>query len=282
MAAKLSAARNWAAAKKQWQLAADRYAALDDLPGQAIALHNLAQSEYQLGEFSEAQAQIQAAAELNQQTGRTNEWWRNQILQLQLEAAANAPDLGPHLERLTPQAGNVADQEIQGCFLNERALFAQRNGEFDQAFEDLRLAAEAFQKARSAFGHAVVLANRAALDSGRGKQSDALRDWSEALQSFEKLADERGIARANLGLGKTLLAGGNDLNRAAAVLSRAADAYRYLKMPGEESDALGSLLKVAETQGNEKLSERVKARLAALVNFPREGESPREPNSQRK
>ena len=41
MAAKLSAARNWAAAKKQWQLAADRYAALDDLPGQAIALHNL-------------------------------------------------------------------------------------------------------------------------------------------------------------------------------------------------------------------------------------------------
>ena len=269
MAAKLTAAQNWPAAKKQWQSTADRYAALNDLPGQAIALHNLAQSEYQLGELSEAQPQIEAAAELNQQTGRTNEWWRNQILELQIEAAANSPDLGPHLERLTPAARNLADQEIKGCFLNERALFAQRNGAFDQAFEDWRLAAEAFQKARSAFGQAVVLANRAALDSRRGEQSEALRDWTEALQWFEKLADERGIARANLGLGKTLLAVGSDLARAAAVLSRAADAYRYLKMPAEESDALGILLKVAQTQENEKLSERVKARLAALANDSR-------------
>src|SRR5713226_7549153 len=78
-AAKLSESQNWPAAAQEWKLAAERFGLLNDQAREAVALHNLAQAQRELGHAVPARLLLEEAASLNKKLGRTNEWLRNQI-----------------------------------------------------------------------------------------------------------------------------------------------------------------------------------------------------------
>src|SRR3989440_3214017 len=116
--------QNWPAAARAWQLAADRYALLNDVPRQAMALHNLAQAERQTGQIAKAGENLEQASKLNEHIGNTNQWWRNQIALLQIEAESKQIDqLKSRFEKLLPLAAQIRDRSITGLFLNELALW---------------------------------------------------------------------------------------------------------------------------------------------------------------
>lgn len=239
-ATKLTAQQNWSAAAREWQRAVDRYRLLNDRAGEAVALHNLAQAKRELGDLAVARGLFEQAAALNDELGRKEEWWRNQIALLQLDAqAGHAAALDARIERLAALPPPVAQSE--GLFLNELGLRQQERGEPDKADASFRQAERAFATARDRAGQAAVLANRARLDTAQNRHAPALEKWAQALAMFEALADAHGIAAVQAGQGRTLLAAGQNLPLAESLLRRASDNYRTLKAKADLAAALASL-----------------------------------------
>src|SRR5258708_22506329 len=119
-AAKLSESQNWPAAAQEWKLAAERFGLLNNQTREAVALHNLAQAQHELGHAVPARRLLEEAASLNKKLGRTNEWWRNKIALLQLEAlSADAAALRARFEKLGPPAEHLPDRSVRALFLNE-------------------------------------------------------------------------------------------------------------------------------------------------------------------
>src|SRR5882672_9075852 len=111
--------QNWPAAAHAWQLAADRFSLLNDLAGEAVALHNLAQAQGEMDQLDEAQKNLERATSLNQKIGQTNEWWRNQIALLQIEGrSGQTAALQSRFASLTPQAEHLRSSALRGLFLN--------------------------------------------------------------------------------------------------------------------------------------------------------------------
>ena len=241
-AAKLSTSENWSAAAREWQRAVERYRLLNDRTGEAIALHNLAQAKRELGNLAAAHDLLEQAATINQELGRGDEWWRNQIALLQIESqAGQSPALDARFEKLIASPPPQNQPELQGLFLNEQGLWRQDRGDFAKADEAFRAAESAFQKAGSRAGLAAVLANRARLDAAQNRHATALEKWARALAMFESLAGVRGVAAAQAGQGRTLLAAGQNLPLAESLLRRASDNYRTLKARADLTASLASL-----------------------------------------
>ncbi|MCX6910094.1 MAG: hypothetical protein NTY01_18905 [Verrucomicrobia bacterium] len=260
MARKLSANENWSAAAREWQNAVDRYRLLNDRANEAIALHNLAQAHRALGDPGRAHALLEQAADLNQQLGRGDEGWRNQIALLQIESQAKqTAALEARFAKLTASPPPDSRPQLQGLFFNELGLWQRRQGDLARAGETFRRAEQAMAKAGDRRGAAAVLANRAWLDEAHGKLADALEKWGQARARFEALADPPGIAAALAGEGRVLLAAGQNLPAAEAALRRASDNFRTLKMNDDRAAALRSLVacltaqkKTAEAAGAQK------------------------------
>src|SRR5688572_19890663 len=81
----LSEQQNWGAAAAEWRTAAKEASLLNDGASEATALHNLADTERQLQQYETSYSNALAAAQINEVLGRKEDWWRNQILLLQLE-----------------------------------------------------------------------------------------------------------------------------------------------------------------------------------------------------
>lgn len=250
-ATKLSEAQNWPAAAREWRQAVDRFSLLNDQANQAIALHNLAQAQRELGQEVEARRELERAADLNQALRQTNEWWRNQIALLQIEARQPDP-LQARLATLEPLLPRLADPSTQALFLNELGLGQTRRGNLAAAEQTFLRAEKLFQTIRSPAGSAAVQANRAWLKEEQKQSTEAARLWSGALDKFEALADAPGIARALAGQGRSLLAAQTDLPRAEDLLRRATRNFRLLKSPREEVDARHLLIQCLRAQGKEK------------------------------
>jgi tetratricopeptide (TPR) repeat protein len=267
-AAKLSEQENWPAAARAWQTAVERFSLLNDPAGEAVARHNLAQAERALGQSEAARANFEQAARLNQRSGRTNEWWRNQIALLQLEAQSNQTQaLQMRFEKLLSLAGQPTDRSVRGLFLNELGLWQKTQARLAEAEKSFAAAEHEFNAARNSFGLAVIAANRAELYESQQKYSAARESWKAALKLFQSLADPPGIARCLLGQGRTLLAANQELPEAEDMLRRAANNYKLLKMPKQAQAALELLAQclAAEGKGGEANSaprEIIKAKNA--------------------
>ena len=262
-AVKLSSQQqNWPAAARAWQLAADRFSLLNDVAGEAVALHNLSQAERALGQQEQARKHLEQAAGLNQETKRTNEWWRNQIALLQLEADSRDTNaLKTRFEELLPLAGLLRDRFIQGLFQNELGLWEMIQGEFAKAEGSF---AEAEQNLRSVNDSAALVAidaNRAELYESEKKFPAALAAWKAALVKFEALADPPGIARALAGQGRTLLAAGENLATAEKLLRRAAHNYQILHEAEPARFTLELLARCLTAEGKSKEAESVRQEL---------------------
>ena len=250
----LSRQQNWPAAARLGQLAADRFSLLNDQAGEAIALHNLAQAQRELGQEREAVLLLEKAAGLNQKLGRTNEWWRNQIALLQLEfqhpeAAAS------RFATLLPQVPLSLDQSTQALFLNELGLWQTRQLHFAQADESFAQANKRFQASHDLGGLAAVQANRAQLKEEQKDYAEATRLWREALQKFQLLTDAPGIARALSGQGRSLLFSQTDLPHAEELLRRATHNFHLLRSPREEAAARNLWVQCQRAQGKASPSE---------------------------
>ncbi len=264
-AAQLSQVQNWPAAAREWQLAADSYSLLNDRTNEAIALHNLAQAQRELGQGNDARRLLEEAARLNHELGRTDQWWRNQIALLQLDAqAGRTNDLRVRFDKLFPQASQIHDRSVLALFLNELGLWQQRQGELSKAAETFRQAGEHFAAARDRGGAAAVLANQAGLYERQQNYPAAVDAWNTALVQFESLAEPRGITRALQGLGRTLLAAREDLPHAEELLRRAARNYRILNASTDLETTLKLLADCLVVQGKKDAAEAVRRELKDL------------------
>ena len=242
--------QNWLAAARAWQLAADRFSLLNDLAGEALALHNLAQAEGEMDQLDQAHTNLQRAANLNQRIARTNEWWRNQIALLQVEARSGQTDaLQSRFASLGPQAERLHSPALRGLFLNELGLWQKGQRDFSKAEHTFTDAEKQFKEARDQYGLATIAGNRAELAEAQTDYTASSRLWQEALAKFQTLSDPPGIARALAGQGRALLAARKDLPEAEALLRRAAHNFQVLQKPREAASAAELLAKCLAAQG---------------------------------
>ncbi|HZO84046.1 MAG TPA: hypothetical protein VFC26_02475 [Verrucomicrobiae bacterium] len=249
-AAKLSEEANWAAAAKQWDLAADFYFLLNDRTNAAIALHNLGQAYRGGDDFASAEQALAEAAKINEELGRRKEWFRNYLALAQV--AANAGDTNvqaKRLEVLSKAVTEIPEPELKGTFHNEMGLWRLEQGRFSEAAEALERAESYFKEAKDRYGVATVRANEAKLYERQGNYPAAMDSWQVALGDFEALANPAGITRSLLGLGRTLLLANQDLPKAEDLLRRAARNYETLKKPKELQEAQTLLAKCLKAQG---------------------------------
>ena len=264
-AAKLTGAGNWTSAARVWQQTAEDYALLNDRANEAIAWHNLAQAQRELGQSASARTGLEQAAALNLDIGRTNEWWRNQIALLQIERQdQESAAVEKRLARLTPLAISLSTPELRGLFLNELGLWQMQQSERVPAEATFRQAEQAFLRANHAPGLAAVLANRAQLALAQGRPLEALALWQPALTRYESLADARGIAFCLAGLGRAQLAAGTALDQAESHLRRAAENYRRLKLKPERIATLKALLECLDLEKNTLAADLVRDELKSL------------------
>jgi tetratricopeptide (TPR) repeat protein len=262
----LSNAGNWTAAAGAWQRLAEHYAALNDLPNEAVAWHNLGQAVRELGDLDRAGVLFERAAAINQEIGRTNEWWRNQIALLQVEAQSGQTNaLDQRFARLTPLLPALAAPELRGLFLNERGLWQQQQGDLIQAGDSFRQALDFFTRDKSPASQAAATANLARLHTAQSDYSTALTEWKKALALYEALADAPGIACALAGQGRTLLTARQDLPRAAEVLRRAALNYRFLKNTSNQIATLRTLAECLQAQQKDDEAARIEAEIRQLT-----------------
>ncbi len=269
-AAKLSQVQNWNGAARQWELAGNQFATLEDLTNEAVALHNEAQARSELGNASRAQQLLEQAAALNREIGNTNEWWRNQIALLQLESQTQQEttlsNRFDHLDRVLP---TLTPKELRGLFYNELGQWKLQRGDLSQAEDAFRQAESAFTQCNSKEGLAAIMANRALLWTAQTNYPAALREWTRSLHAYEALADPQGIARALAGLGTTRLGSGQDLPQAERDLRRAAHNYETLNQPAERIRVLQSLVACLKAQHKPLAPEQAELAQAHEANATR-------------
>jgi len=251
-AAKLSAQGNWEAAAKQWQSALDHYRLLNDRTNEAIALHNLAEARQQTGDFDAAHSLLESAASLNSTLKNDDQWWRNQITLLQVEAqSGRSNELASRLEKLGPLSRPLQNRTLKGLFLNELGLWHSKTSDFDRAANDFTEALQLFRADKNETGAGTVLANQALLLERQTKFGDAAQAWSLAQKTFETLANPMGIAVSMAGRGRSLLEAQQDLPQAEDFLRRAAQNFRVLQARQQAEDATQLLKKSFQAQGKD-------------------------------
>ena len=232
----------------EWRNAAREASLLNDGAGEATALHNLADTERQLQQYDSAISNALGAVAINESLDRKQDWWRNQILLLQLEDLETNRSPAARLDQLQPRIAEVNDPATRGAFWNELGLWQQRQGDLAKAAETFLQAQGEYASVNDDAGVATVIANRAKLLEVQGDPELAARMWADALRRFEALAEPIAIAHALLGYGRTLMAARKDLPQADVHLRRAARNFRHLQMYDEaaKADALVARLNAGQ------------------------------------
>lgn len=275
-AAKLSQSGNWPGAVSQWTRAAQQYSALNDLCGQALALHHLALAQKELWLFKEANSNLLMAASLNVDAGSNSAWWMNQIAMLQVQRseqtllripaqANNALSRGVNL--LMSRTNQCPSQEIRALFYNEAALYNMGLQHWTEASTWLGCAHSEFTQLKSAEGVAAVKVNEALLHLALARHDQALNCWSNALTLYETLADMPGIARSLEGLAQTWIAANTNLDLAAKAASRSAANQATLHNIFGQAQALALVVQCQHMQGQDTSESTVQwaQALAALA-----------------
>jgi tetratricopeptide (TPR) repeat protein len=255
----LSEQQNWPAAVAEWKKAAEQFALLNDLPQQAVALHNEGEAEQEQRHLEEARHLFESAAVLNQKTGREEEWWRNQIALLQVDAGLGnrSQDLEKRFEELLPKSKNLHQPLLEGLFQNELGLWHLYKMQWKEAGAAFGSAEKNFQQVQSQAGVAATLANRALLAESTQEFAAAEPLWRDALSRYEKLAAPAGIARSLAGVGRSLLKQEKKLPESEDFLRRAADNFGVLKLESERKKTLQALAANLKAQGRDADAEKV-------------------------
>jgi len=236
-AAKLSAEGNWSGAAGAWERALSEYRLLNDRTNEAIALHNLGEAREQLGSLDSAHQLLEEAASINAARKADEQWWRNQIALLQIEAKAHQTNvLSERFARLESRSGNLKGT-LRGLFLNERGLWQTGRREFEKADADYVEAFRLFAAVDDGPGMAAVISNEALLLERQEKFQAAADKWRDALARFEKMSNPLGIAISMLGRGRALVQAKQNAEEARDLLQRANRNFKTLHQESEASEA---------------------------------------------
>ena len=227
-AATLQANGNWNGALAWWDRAAQQYALLHDRTNLAVAYHNLGMVRRSLGRMEEASADLEKAAHLNEQTGKREAWWRNQIGRVQVANDAGSAGAPALLSRLDGEPDRPTTGRLAAVLGHERARARFSSGDGAGALAEAERAVSLYLQADDLAGTAAtgVLCGRILRNLGRNEE--AIVFWRESLSMFERLGDPRGITVSLAGWGGSLAATGRDKRLAHEILKHAEVSYRIL------------------------------------------------------
>lgn len=234
-AVKVMEAGNWKASEETWKEVARKYALLDRRDRQAIALHNQSYSAYRNGNYESARALASEAASINLQG---SEWWKNQILLLQIEQKTSQESRQKRMEELLSLAetSNLEEKETALWVLlqNEYGSGLLREGSADKANAVIHRALEKVNAVDRSTAWALN-SNLAETEAALGRYDAALTSWNKLLEEAKELADPELIATALAGQGRCLWGLGRDYE-AIMILQRAAKNFQWLGMEKESSE----------------------------------------------
>jgi len=234
-AVKVMEAGNWKASEETWKEVARKYALLDRRDRQAVALHNQSYSAFKNGNYEAARALASEAASINLQG---SEWWKNQILLLQIEQKTSQASRQKKMEELLSLAetSNLEEKETALLVLlqNEYGSGLLREGAPDKANAVIQRALEKVSAVDRSTAWALN-SNLSETEEALGRYDAALTSWNKLLEEAKELADRELIATALAGQGRSLWGLGRDYE-AIMILQRAAKNFQWLGMEKEGSE----------------------------------------------
>lgn len=232
-AASVSEAGNWVAAENTWQEVAAQYGELDRREEQAVALHNQAVAAFRQNKYEVAETVAEQAAAINRQG---NEWWKNQILLLQIEGKKSPQKAASRLESLLVEAKKksleMSSPILWAILVNEQGVLLLGDGQAESAKVMFNKVLE--KGNLDAVWVLVVRSNLALCAEQSTDYMGALQTWQEILEKARKLAEREIIATALEGVGRCELRLGNT-EEARVALQRAMDNYGRLNMSVEQT-----------------------------------------------
>ena len=235
----VSIAGNWTASENTWGEIAKKSALLDRRDLQAIALHNQAYAAYKQNHFDVSLQLATEAAEINKQG---EQWWKNQILLLQIEKRLSPEDRTARLSFLD-QIEKRDDlihvfPNIYVLLQNEKGIDLLKEQEIEQAktvFETALLSAKE---------STLVLAIKSNLALCAEEEHDyekAFELWNEILSQAKNITNPEMIAISLHGAGRCCWKLGRTSD-AVILLRRAASNYKWQNMDDEYLKTLNSFL----------------------------------------
>lgn len=234
----VSIAGNWAAAENTWEEIAKKSALLDRRDLQAIALHNQAYAAYKQNHFDAALRLATEAAEINKQG---EEWWKNQILLLQIEKKLSPESRTARLSFLdqTEKRDDLIHTfpHIFVLLQNEKGIDLLNGQKIEQAkavFETALL------NAKESTTILAIKSNLALCAEEENDYEKSLELWNEILLQAKNITNSEIIAASLYGAGRCCWKLGR-ASDAVILLRRAASNYKWQNMDDEYLKTLNSL-----------------------------------------
>ena len=257
-----SIAGNWTASENTWGEIAKKSALLDRRDLQAIALHNQAYAAYKQNHFDVSLQLATEAAEINKQG---EQWWKNQILLLQIEKRLSPEDRTARLSFLD-QIEKRDDlihvfPNIYVLLQNEKGIDLLKEQEIEQAktvFETALLSAKE---------STLVLAIKSNLALCAEEEHDyekAFELWNEILSQAKNITNPEMIAISLHGAGRCCWKLGRTSD-AVILLRRAASNYKWQNMDDEYLKTLNSLKACFSELKNESAVKEIDKEIEQLA-----------------
>ena len=258
----VSIAGNWTASENTWGEIAKKSALLDRRDLQAIALHNQAYAAYKQNHFDVSLQLATEAAEINKQG---EQWWKNQILLLQIEKRLSPED---RIARLSFLDQIEKRDDLIHVFPNIYVLLQNEKG------IDL-LKEQEIEQAKIVFGTALlnakestlVLAIKSNLALCAEEEHDyekAFELWNEILSQAKDITNPEMIAISLHGAGRCCWKLGRTSD-AVILLRRAASNYKWQNMDDEYLKTLNSLKACFSELKNESAVKEIDKEIEQLA-----------------
>lgn len=221
--------RHWQASARAFERAAEIYGALDDSASEAAARRNQAEALRRAGRIDDATAAFQSALASDQRAGRSLDQARDLAGLARCQSARGEADLAIASARQALERTTASDP-LHALLENDLALYLLERGDVADRERIHQLLTSALQESRSR-GDVRGMAT-AQLNLGRaylrfGEEDLAEAPLAEALEHFRALDDPAGLARAHEELAR-LFDARNQPDRARLHREQARRGYAFL------------------------------------------------------
>ena len=261
-----SIAGNWTASENTWGEIAKKSALLDRRDLQAIALHNQAYAAYKQNHFDVSLQLATEAAEINKQG---EQWWKNQILLLQIEKRLSPEDRTARLSFLD-QIEKRDDlihvfPHIYVLLQNEKGIDLLKEQEIEQA---KAVFDTALLNAKESTLVLAIKSNLALCAEEEHDYEKAFELWNEILSQAKDITNPEMIAISLHGAGRCCWKQGRTSD-AVILLRRAASNYKWQNMDDEYLKTLNSLKACFSELKNESAVKEIDKELEQLAESKR-------------
>lgn len=191
--------RHWEASARAFERAAELYVALDDSASEAAARRNQAEALRRAGRIDDATAAFQGALASDRRGGRSIAQARDLAGLARCQSARGEPDLAIASLQQALELTDASDP-LRSVLENDLALYLLERGDVADRERVYQLLASALQKSRSrgdVRGMAIAQLNLGRASLRFGADDLAESPLEEALEHFRALDDPEGLARTH-------------------------------------------------------------------------------------